>query len=150
MTELTNLVAQVNEVDENKLEAYLGLYIEQEGEDWLKDDSVDEIDSDMMEVSTKSKALIEFGKRFASKFNLEAYDLLCGNPFEDDGESMQKLENALEKGTNQAAGVLAPVLIAQLGLAPAVAAIIATLIVKKLAKVTGETICEMWQESFKE
>ena len=147
MTEITNLVEQVTDVDENKLEGYLGLYVQQQGEDWLKDESLDEIDSDMMEVGARAGGVVEFGKRFAEKFNAEAYDLLCGNPFGDDGESLEKLENALEQGTNQAAGLLAPILIANLGLAPAVAAIIATLVVKKLAKVTGDTICEMWKES---
>ncbi len=60
---------------------------------------------------------------------------------------MKKLENALEQGTTQAAGLLAPVLITNLGLAPAVAAIIATLVVKKFAKAAGDTICEKWKES---
>ena len=146
MTEITNLVEQVTDKDEDKLESYLGLYVQQRGESWLKDESVTEIDSDMMETSARG-GLAEFGKRFFAKFNAEAYDLLCGNPFEDDGETLKKLENALKQGTDKAAGLLAPVLIAQLGLAPAVAAIIATLVVKKLAKVTGDTICEMWQES---
>lgn len=147
MTKTENLVKQVADVDEEKLEAYLGLYVQQRGEDWLKDESVDEIDSVMIEASTKAGGVVEFGRRFSEKFNLEAYDLLCGNPFKDDGETLKKLEDALEKGTNQAAGLLAPVLITNLGLAPAVAAIIATLVVKKLAKVAGDTICEMWKES---
>ncbi|NES82004.1 MAG: hypothetical protein F6K10_11690 [Moorea sp. SIO2B7] len=150
MTEITNLVEQVTDVDENKLEAYLGLYVQQQGEDWLKDESVDEIDLEMMEVGARAKGVVEFGKRFAEKFNAEAYDLLCGNPFDDDGETLKKLEYSLKEGTNQAAGLIAPLLVAQLGLAPAVAAIIATLVVKKLAKAVGDTICEMWKESLEE
>lgn len=150
MTNISNLIQKLNNVDESNLEAYLGLYVKQQGEDWLKDKSVDEIDLDMIEVGSRAKGLVEFGQKLSARLNAEAYDLLCGNPFEDDGETLKKLEDAFKQGTNQAAGLLAPVLITNLGLAPAVAAIIATLIVKKLAKVTGDTICELWKHSLGE
>ncbi|NET44591.1 hypothetical protein [Okeania sp. SIO2B3] len=92
---------------------------------------------------------IEFGQNFFKRLNGEAYDLLCGrDPFGDGGETMQKIDDAYNESSTKAAGMLAPILVTNLGLAPAIAAIVATLIVQKIASAAGETICSMWQDSF--
>ncbi|NES73804.1 MAG: hypothetical protein F6K24_55790, partial [Okeania sp. SIO2D1] len=81
--------------------------------------------------------------------NGESYDLLCGSdPFGDAGKTMQKIEDAYNDSSTKAAGVLTPVLVTNLGLAPAIASMVATLIVQKIASAAGETICSMWQDSF--
>ena len=56
---------------------------------------------------------------------------------------MQQIESAYKDSFTKSAGVLAPILVANLELAPAVAAIIVTLVIQKIAKqqATPSVLC---------
>ena len=60
---------------------------------------------------------------------------------------LNKLVKALEDSADKAAAFLAPVLVANLGLAPAVAAIVAALIIKIVSKAIADEICDTWKRS---
>ncbi|MCD8487587.1 MAG: hypothetical protein LRZ84_12845 [Desertifilum sp.] len=151
MTDINDLVQQLAEVDEEALQIQLGKQAQRLAADLTESASIDSIDVEMLEAVPRGgdtdKAL-ELGQRLFKRLNAEAYDLMCGSdPFGDGGKTMQQIEAAYKGGSTQAAGVIAPILVASLGLAPAIAAIISTLIVQKFAKATGDTICGMWKES---
>jgi hypothetical protein len=154
MAEIDELVEKLAELDEETLQVQLGMEVQSLGEDLTRSASIESIDVEMLMAvprGAEGNKALEFGQRLFKRLNGEAYDLLCSSdPFGDGGKTMQKIEDAYKDSTTKAAGVLAPVLVTNLGLAPAIAAIIATLIVQKIAKATGETICSMWQESFDE
>ncbi len=153
MTQLDDLVQRLANLDEETLQQQLGIRAQNLGEDLTRSASIESIDVKTLTAVPRgpegNKAL-EFGQRLFKRLNAEAYDLLCSSdPFGDGGKTMQQIESAYKDSSTKAAGVLAPILVANLGLAPVVAAIIATLIVQKIAKATGSTICSMWQESLK-
>lgn len=153
MTQIDDLVQKLAELDEETLQQQLGIQAQNLGEDLTRSASIEAIDVDNRSTVSRgleSNKALEFGQHLFKRLNAEAYDLLCSSdPFGDGGKTMQQIESAYKDSSTKAAGVLAPILVANLGLAPAVAAIIATLIVQKIAKATGDTICSMWQESVK-
>ncbi|MCF3574004.1 hypothetical protein [Planktothrix agardhii] len=69
------------------------------------------------------------------------------NPLGSDSETEKVLDEVINQNYTKAAGILAPVLVSGLGLAPAIATLIATLVIKKIAKAGSEEICKSWKAS---
>jgi hypothetical protein len=65
----------------------------------------------------------------------------------DDPETQKILDETIKENYTKAAGMLAPVLVSGFGLAPAVATLLATLIIKKVSKYLATGICETWEKS---
>jgi len=148
MTQLDNLTEKLIEFDDEQLMLKLGmstLGISEDLEDQTRSASIDSIDLSLYEL-TRSEDTLNFGQRLFKRLNASSYELLCKDPF-DDGETLKKLNEALKDSTAKAAGFLAPVLVANLGLAPAVAAIVAALIVKTISKAIADEICDTWKKS---
>lgn len=149
MSDINQLIKNLEQFDEDELIIQLGSYVQNLGEDLNQSGAINSIKAMNQEavprglVADKAFAM---GERLLKKLNAEAYDLLCGNPFGDQGEMLQTIEAAMKDNTTKAAGLITPVLVANLGLAPAVAAIVSTLIVQKIAKSVGETICSSWEK----
>jgi hypothetical protein len=57
------------------------------------------------------------------------------------------LDEDLNKNVAKAAGMLAPFLTANLGLAPAIAALVSTLIIKRVSQGVAEFTCDAWQKA---
>ncbi len=150
MSKIDELVEDLAGFDEEELQIKLGVYVQKLGEDLNQSGEIDSLEKMSQEAVPRGlmadKALA-MGERLLKRLNAEAYDLLCGNPFEDQGEILQTIEAAMKDNTTKAAGLITPVLVANLGLAPAVAAIVSTLIVHKIAKSVGETICSSWEKT---
>ncbi|MCL1474589.1 hypothetical protein [Argonema antarcticum] len=53
----------------------------------------------------------------------------------------------MEENYTKAAGILAPVLVSSLGLAPTIAALVASIIIKKISKDVAGGICSTWAKS---
>lgn len=150
MTMFEEVTDKLVEFDDDQLMLHLGMCVKGISEDIVdqtRSASIDSIDLNYYEITRADEATIKFGQRLFKRLNLTSYELLCKDPF-DGGETLKKLSEALEDSTAKAAGLLAPVLVANLGLAPAVAAIIATLIVKTISKAIADEICSTWKSSF--
>jgi len=147
MTQIEELAESIVELSEQELILRLGLNAQEFSSDLTRSASIDSIDLSTT-VQTRNEDDLTFGKRLFKRLNANSYELLCKDPF-DDGKTLEQLKKALDENTGTAAGMLAPILVANLGLAPAIAAIIAALIVKTLAKSLADTICETWAESLK-
>ena len=148
MTQIDTLTEKLVEFDENQLMLHLGMSIKGIGEDLegqTRSASIDSVDLSLYEITRSNEDTLNFGQRLFKRLNTASYELLCKDPF-DGGETLQKLNEALKDSTAKAAGFLAPVLVANLGLAPAVAAIIAALIVKTFSKALADEICATWKE----
>lgn len=152
MADINELIEKLAELDEETLQAQLGMQTQNLGNDLSKGASVESININTLTAvprGPEGNKFIEFGQNFFKRLNGEAYDLSCNrDPFGDGGKTMEKIEDAYNESSTKAAGVLTPILVTNLGLAPAIAAIVATLIVQKIASAAGETICSMWQHSF--
>jgi len=149
MTQLDNLTEKLVEFDDDQLMLHLGMStqgISEDLEGQTRSASIDSIDLSLYEITRGNEGTLNFGQRLFKRLNASSYELLCKDPF-DDGETLQKLNEALKDSTAKAAGFLAPVLVANLGLAPAVAAIVAALIVKTISKAIADEICATWKTS---
>ncbi|GET41873.1 hypothetical protein [Microseira wollei] len=148
MSETDELVQQLLDLDEDELKVQLGMHAQGMATD-SRSASVASIEVQAASRGVFDTKALEIGQRLFDRINAGAYDILCGNPFGDSGETLQKLETALSENYAKAAGIIAPVLVSGLGLAPAIATIIATIIVKKIAQGSSNLICETWHKSLK-
>lgn len=147
MTQIEELAKNIVELSEQELMLRLGLNAQEFSSDLTRSASIDSIELSTP-IQTRDGEVLLFGESLFKRLNTNSYDLLCKDPF-DDGKTLEQLKKALDENIGQAAGMLAPILVANLGLAPAIAAIMAALIVKILAKSVAETICEAWAEALK-
>jgi hypothetical protein len=149
MTQLDELTEKLVKFDDNQLMLHLGMStqgISEDLEGQTKSASIDSIDLSLYEITRGNEDTLSFGQRLFKRLNAASYELLCKDPF-DDGETLQKLNEALKDSTAKAAGFLAPVLVANLGLAPAVATIVAALIVRTISKAIADEICATWKKN---
>ena len=149
MTTLNELTSKLVEFDDIQLFLQLGMSsqgISEDLEEQTRSSSINSIEPVFYEITRSNSDTLSFGQRLFKRLNAASYELLCKDPF-DNGETLKKLGEALKESTATAAGLLAPILVANLGLAPAVAAIVATLIVKTLSKSIADEICSTWKNN---
>jgi len=91
----------------------------------------------------------EFGKRLFMRWNAEAHKLLCGSDPDEQGDR-EKLAKAVGLGEISVAGTLAALLVTHLGLAPAIAAVVSALAVKRFFRPAYEEFCQTWKKSLSE
>lgn len=147
MTEANELAQQIYDLDEDVLVAKLGTISEELGGDLTgksapRGVSLDAIDVDVEARAPISPAAIQAGQKVFDKINAEAYQILC-TPL-GDKNTQEALDKALEENYTKAAGILAPALVSSLGLAPTIAALVASIIIKKISKDVAGGICSTW------
>jgi hypothetical protein len=142
MQDYNELIPQLLELDEESIEAELGLQVQSTA----KGLTLDSIDINATAKSAINPELLAAGKNFLKQLNSGLYDLMC-NPLGSDPETEKVLDEVISQNYTKAAGILAPVLVSGLGLTPAIATLIATLVVKKIAKAGSEEICKSWKAS---
>ena len=84
------------------------------------------------------------GLRILKKWKRELFNISCGSE-KGNSEDRNKILNALSLGEGAAIAALIPVLTG-LGLAPALAAALAAIVVKRFLGTAFDTICEAWKE----
>jgi len=153
MTEVEAIVESLWELDDDVLEAQLGARAQTIGDDVAGGVArgVDLTSWESIDVNVATRApidprLLEAGRRLFERVNPLAYELMC-KPLGNDAETQKILDEAIGQNYTKAASMLAPALISGLGLAPAIATLLATLIIKKIANYTSTGICETWQQN---
>jgi hypothetical protein len=87
----------------------------------------------------------DYGKRIFRRCSVEAYKLFCGDDPEDE-EDRKQLAEAIGVSKGQVAALVAGMLVAQLGLAPAIAAIVAAILIRRfLIKPGAQLACDKWK-----
>jgi hypothetical protein len=87
----------------------------------------------------------DYGKRVFRRCSAEGYKLFCGSDPEDE-EDRKQLADAFGISETKVAAVVAGILVAQLGLAPAIAAIVGAILIKRfLIKPGYQLSCEKWR-----
>ncbi|CAD5926657.1 hypothetical protein L2E69_18970 [Planktothrix agardhii 1806] len=142
MQDYNELIPQLLELDEESLEAQLGLQVQ----GTAKGLTLDSIDLDAAARAPISPEVLAAGQQLLKRLNSGLYDLMC-NPLGSDPETEKVLDEVINQNYTKATGILTPVLVSGLGLAPAIATLIATLVVKKIAKAGSEEICKSWKAS---
>ena len=153
MAEVEVLVESLWELDEDQLEAQLGSRVQAIGDDVAGRGArgVDPASLQSIDVNVAAKAAIDprfldAGRQLFDRVNPLVYQLMC-KPLGDDAETQKILDETINQNYTKAAGMLAPVLVSGVGLAPAVGTLLATLIIKKIAKTGANAICETWEKS---
>lgn len=89
--------------------------------------------------------LVELGGRIFRRIERELHGMLCSADGKKDRESIVK-----SLGGDAALGAaLYALLTASLGLAPAVATVVAALLIKRIFKPAGEEFCDFWAKELK-
>lgn len=131
--------------DEDQLLEQLGMRTQAITQDITKAGSFEpQVVYDAAEMGPKD-ALQALGRRLFRRWNKEAYKLLCGNDT-DDKEQRTELTKALGIGDVAVAAALTSALV-YIGAAPAIAAIVAAIIVKKFFAPALDEFCEIWKEN---
>jgi len=153
MAEIEVIVESLWELDEDQLAAQIGdraQAIEDDvaglGTRGIDPTSLDSIDVNVAARASIDLRLLEAGQRLFDRVNPLVYELMC-QPLGNDPQTQKILDEAIGQNYTKAAGMLAPVLISGLGLAPAIATLLATLIIKKIANYTATEICDTWKQN---
>ncbi|MEL6768072.1 MAG: SGNH/GDSL hydrolase family protein [Pseudomonadota bacterium] len=89
------------------------------------------------------------GKRLLKRLHRELYQLLCGDG-DEDKEDRKALGDALNLGPAAVAAALVQLLTVSFGLAPAVATVVAAVLMKRVLGPTIEETCAVWGDLFTE
>lgn len=153
MAEIEVIVKSLWELDEEQLAVQIGdraQAIEDDaaglGTRGIDPASLDSIDVNVAARASIDPRLLEAGQRLFDRVNPLVYDLMC-KPLLNDPQTQKILDEAIDQNYTKAAGMLAPILISGVGLAPAVATLVATLIVKKIANYSATAICDTWKQN---
>jgi hypothetical protein len=88
----------------------------------------------------------DFGRRLFKRWNVQAWELVCGTD-EDDTDDRKQLLDSIGVDKTTAAATLAALLVAHLGVAPALAGVIAALVIKRFFRPAYDEFCTSWQGS---
>jgi hypothetical protein len=87
----------------------------------------------------------DFGRKFFDRFSKDAYQLVCGADAQN-SEERNKLLDAFGGGKAAFAAALSAALVSWFGWAPAIAAVVAALIIRLFFKNAYGAMCEVWKE----
>ena len=93
--------------------------------------------------------IIELGKRIFHRWNAAAYQIVCG-PEAVDTEDRKKFVDAIGINETTMAAALSAILVSSFGLAPTIAAVVATLVVKRFGRPVYEELCKTWKSHIAE
>lgn len=88
----------------------------------------------------------EFGQRLFRRWNVEAHKLCCGGD-PADAKDRAELMEAFGISDAAAAAVISGVLVSSMGVAPAIAVVIAALVVKRFFRPAHQEFCEVWKKN---
>ncbi|MEG5157490.1 MULTISPECIES: hypothetical protein [unclassified Microcoleus] len=155
MAEVEVIVESLWELDEDQLEAQIGSRVQAIGDDvagrrgarGIDPASLESIDVNVAARASIDPRFLDAGRQLVDRVNPLAYELMCKPLGGNDAQTQKILDEASGQNYTKAASMLAPALISGLGLAPAIATLLATLIIKKIANYTATGICETWQQN---
>ena len=135
--------------DENQLYEQLGIRAKAIAEDPMKGSSFEpQVTYDQAQMGLKEDVL-NFGKRLFRRWNVQAYGLICGSDAEDE-KDRGALVSVFGISDVAVAAALSGLLVTHLGLAPALAAVIAALAIKRFFRPAYEEFCELWKKNLPE
>jgi hypothetical protein len=138
-------VEKLLKADERQLYEQLGIRAKAMATDPSKSgDFAPEVTYDAAQMGLKEDVLA-FGQRLFKRWNVQAYEVICGA--EAAQQERSQLMNAFGVSEVTVAAVVASLLVSSLGLAPAVAAVIAALVIKRFFRPVYEEFCATWKKS---
>jgi hypothetical protein len=153
MAEINDLAQKLLELDEDELEARIGMRSQSQsrsGGTDVTDNSLNSLE-DMDAVPRGAfNDFLNAGKDFFIPINAQAFKYLCSD-IDKNSELGKALSKVMDDKTAEAAAkvtaFLSPYLVTQFALPQALAVLVGTLIVKKVAKGTSDFTCSNWEKS---
>lgn len=139
-------VAKLLKAEVNQLYEQLGIRAKAIAVDINKSSSFEpQVTYNEAKMGFKEDVLI-FGKRLYRRWNMEAYKLICGSDVEDQNDR-KELVDSFDIGETAIAATLTTLLVTHLGIAPALASVIAVLTVKRFFNPAYEEFCRIWKDN---
>jgi hypothetical protein len=91
-------------------------------------------------------SLRELGRDFFRRVSKDAYNLVCGRDKED-ADERKKIQDAFRVDATTVAAALSAALVSWFGWAPAIAGVVAALVMKLFFKNAYEATCDIWKKS---
>ena len=130
--------------DEEQLYEKLGIRAKAIAHDPTKGSSFEpHVTYDSAQMGLKEDVM-EFGQRLFNRWNVESYKLICGSDTEDRKDRKDLVKAFSSNDEVIIAASLSALLVTNLGLAPAIAAVMAALIVKRFFRPAYEEFCLLW------
>jgi hypothetical protein len=156
MAEINDVAQKLHTLKEEELEAMIGERSQSQSQSRsqvtdVTDDSLDLL-LEYIETGTRGPVddFLNAGKNFFAPINAQAYKYLCSD-IDEDSELGRALSTVMNDKTTEAAAkvtaFLSPILVTQFALPQALAVLIGTLIVKKVAKGFADFTCSNWEKS---
>lgn len=148
-TQIQSSVYALVDLEEDELEIELGRRLELNKKELASEEVLTSAypgdpTLDQAELMGPLDFLRDVAVKFVDKFNYLLYRLIC-DPSDPDHEQVKA---SIVAGTEKLAYILAGLLAANFGMLPGIAAVVATLIAKRLFKAGHEALCERWTEEF--
>jgi hypothetical protein len=149
MSELDLVVQQLLKSDEAQLYEKLGMRVLTADKDPSQANLLNpEVTYDQAEMGAKEE-LAELGKQIFDRWQIEAFNLVCGAEPGNTEERKQLLE-AFGISDAATAAALTALLISYLGVAPIYAPLIAALVVKRFFRPAYDECCQFWKKKLPE
>ena len=142
MDEARAAVAELQAADDDELYRLLGMRIKAIERDPMKAGSFAP-DVRQEEMGIAFVDLIDAGRKTFERLAVAGHSLICGSGA-DEGFHLQRLLSTLNTDATTVTAGVATLLIGQLAIAPAIAGIVATIIVGKAAPASLESLCKTW------
>jgi hypothetical protein len=101
---------------------------------------------DAIPLEGAKEVLRDIGRRLFKRWNAEAYKLVCGVST-DDALAREEIAKSVGLGGVALGATIAGALVSSFGLAPAIAAVVGALVVKRFLQPTQEELCAIWKEN---
>ena len=151
MSDLTEKIQPITELllesDETQLFTQLGLRAKAIAQDTRK---TSDFDLKVIYVEAEMGVLddiINFGKSIFKRLNIVAYNLICGSDA-DMQKEREELVKSIGLSLATATATLSALLVTHIGLAPAIATVVATLVIKSFYRPGLDELCQRWKDSF--
>lgn len=142
-------VEKLLKADENQLYEQLGIRAKAVAQDPTKGSSFEpQVIYSEARMGFKEDVR-EFGQRLFRRWNVEAHKLICGS---DPGDQTDRkdLVDAFGVSDVAVAAALSALLVTHLGLVPALAAVVASLTIKRFFRPAHEEFCQVWKKNLTE
>jgi hypothetical protein len=141
------IATMVNSYDEEALIKQLAMRVEATKENPAVAGSYDPAVAYDFEHAGLSDSLLDLGGRILHRWERELYGVVCGDAKEDAADRNSILTKIA--GDDIALGAAVGGVLISLGVGPAVAVVVAALVIKRIIHPAGNEVCKMWSERLK-
>jgi hypothetical protein len=136
-------IAELSSKDDDELYRLLALRVKAMQRDPTTAGQLSPMVSDADAMGIAFVDLVKFGKATFGRLALAGHSVVCGDGA-DEGNRLARLLATANKDVATVTATVAALLVGQLAIAPAIAGIVATIIIGKVAPTSLDALCRVW------